>query len=213
MTHSWKSKICLGCGKEFLPSNGKAKYCGHSRTKGTCSFNQMRKQNKKWYAKNTTISKPCSKCGKNPRGISKTTNIVRMWCDECVKKKGDIYRAKNKDLISKKNKEWAKNNPDKSRKLQRDASRRRRLSIITHYSNGKMYCECCKESNYEFLTVDHINGGGRKHRKELGNNGQGLYNWLKKNKYPPGFRILCYNCNSCYGHYNYCPHNNYKLKQ
>ena len=57
-------------------------------------------------------------------------------------------------------------------------------------------CACCGVDNYEFMAIDHINGGGNKHRKE-NKTGSGLqfYRWLKKNKYPKGFQILCANCN------------------
>lgn len=37
--------------------------------------------------------------------------------------------------------------------------------------------------------------------------GSRFYVWLKKNNYPPGFQILCYNCNCAKGHFGYCPHN------
>lgn len=68
-------------------------------------------------------------------------------------------------------------------------------------------CACCGESNYEFMAIDHINGGGNKHRKD-NKTGSGLqfYRWLKKNKYPKGFRVLCHNCNVALGIFGYCPH-------
>jgi hypothetical protein len=37
--------------------------------------------------------------------------------------------------------------------------------------------------------------------------GTHLYLWLKQNNYPPGFRVLCMNCNFAIGHSGYCPHN------
>ena len=65
--------------------------------------------------------------------------------------------------------------------------------IINHYSNGTMQCACCGEKQIKFLTIDHINGGGNKHRREI--NSPNLYRWLIKNNFPQGFRVLCYNCN------------------
>lgn len=44
-----------------------------------------------------------------------------------------------------------------------------------------------------FLSLDHVNGGGHRQRRELG--GGGFWTWLAKNNYPPGFRVLCHNCN------------------
>jgi len=67
-----------------------------------------------------------------------------------------------------------------------------RLEVIIHYSNGTMQCKYCGEKHIEFLEMDHINGGGRKHAKLTNNN---LYVWLKKNNYPEGYQVLCSNCN------------------
>jgi hypothetical protein len=57
----------------------------------------------------------------------------------------------------------------------------------------------------EFLAIDHIGGGGTKHRKSFGR-GSSLYRWLEKSGLPGGFRVLCHNCNMAIGFYGYCPH-------
>jgi hypothetical protein len=44
----------------------------------------------------------------------------------------------------------------------------------------------------EFLTIDHINGGGNKHRQQIRSR---ICHWLKKNNYPEGFQVLCFDCN------------------
>ena len=41
----------------------------------------------------------------------------------------------------------------------------RKAEAIEHY--GKV-CACCGESTYEFLCIDHINGGGNRQREQLG---------------------------------------------
>lgn len=76
--------------------------------------------------------------------------------------------------------------------------------VLEHYGRE---CACCSERHREFLTIDHIAGGGKAHRKIVGNRGGWMfYKWLKKNGYPAGYRILCFNCNSALGAYGYCPH-------
>jgi hypothetical protein len=80
-----------------------------------------------------------------------------------------------------------------------------RLEVLDHYSNGILECDCCKEKHIEFLSLDHKNGGGEKHRKLVGV-GIKFYLWIKKNNYPEGYRVLCHNCNQSYGFYGYCPH-------
>jgi len=58
----------------------------------------------------------------------------------------------------------------------------------------------------EFLTIDHINGGGNKQKQEIGGAGIKLYLWMKRNNYPSGFQVLCMNCNFAKGKYGICPH-------
>jgi hypothetical protein len=85
---------------------------------------------------------------------------------------------------------------------QRDRSR---LRILAHYSQGTMRCACCSEPRIEFLTIDHIDGGGHRHRKEVGS-GNKFYLWIIRNDFPDGFRVLCMNCNLSLGRRGYCPH-------
>jgi len=80
-----------------------------------------------------------------------------------------------------------------------------RKTVIEIYG-GK--CKCCGDDTYEFLVIDHINGGGNKQRKLLGKNGSGykFCRWLRQHNYPGGYRVLCANCNTAIGAYGYCPH-------
>jgi hypothetical protein len=81
-----------------------------------------------------------------------------------------------------------------------------RKKCLIAYSGNPPKCACCGESTEEFLTIDHINGGGRKHRRQLGRSPTSFPLWLIRNSFPPGFRILCYNCNCVRAHAGYCPH-------
>lgn len=96
-----------------------------------------------------------------------------------------------------------------------------KLAALQAYSPGGVpQCACpgCPEKtgNTAFLTIDHIDGGGAKHRKELGSKpascgllsgvSMALYYWLRDNNYPPGFQVLCFNCNSAKHHLGACPH-------
>lgn len=109
--------------------------------------------------------------------------------------------VKNKE----KNKEYYHNYylTHKEQKSERERQRLQRYKeqVIEHYG-GK--CACCGESNIKFLTVDHINGGGRKHRVKVFNK---IYHWLIKHNFPPDYQILCWNCN-CGKAINHgvCPH-------
>lgn len=74
-------------------------------------------------------------------------------------------------------------------------------------------CVCCGETEHEFLTLDHKNGGGSKHRSKIlgdktrrGNSTRYLL-WLKRHKWPKYIQVLCWNCN-CGREINggICPH-------
>ncbi len=79
-----------------------------------------------------------------------------------------------------------------------------KIRTLNHYG-GK--CACCNEEAIEFLAIDHINGGGTKHREKIKNRGGwNFYKWLQDNNFPEGYRVLCHNCNQSLGWYGYCPH-------
>ena len=64
-----------------------------------------------------------------------------------------------------------------------------RKIVIQHYGGR---CKC-GESTYEFLTIDHRNGGGSAHRRKIGANN--IARWIIKNNFPENIQILCWNCN------------------
>jgi hypothetical protein len=82
-----------------------------------------------------------------------------------------------------------------------------RVEVLRHYGQA---CSCCGESTQEFLCIDHIKGGGGKHRNEIGS-GYCFYLWLRSSGYPDGYRVLCHNCNMAIGFYGYCPHDKYQI--
>ena len=53
---------------------------------------------------------------------------------------------------------------------------------------------------------------GRKNlpKKEQKLKGEKLNSWLKKNDYPDGFEVLCWNCNLTKGSFGHCPHEELK---
>jgi len=88
----------------------------------------------------------------------------------------------------------------------------RRRKVIRNTIKLKMFeaygncCSCCGETEKSFLTLDHIDGSGAKHRKE-GLTGWYLWEHLMKNGFPKdNYRLLCYNCNCSRGQYGECAH-------
>ena len=102
-------------------------------------------------------------------------------------------------------KKWQQNNRDKCNQLQNESNHRLINDVIDAYG-GK--CACCGETRKEYLSIDHINGDGNKHKREIGvKDSREFYRWLKKNNYPEEFQVLCFNCNCGKRNYSACPHN------
>lgn len=126
--------------------------------------------------------------------------------------KNSAYREKNREKIRIKNKERnqkfrsIQSNRLRLNEKSREYDKQIKIEVFMHYSNGTMKCACCGENYLEFLSIDHINNNGSKHRKELDGPGTKLHRWLKKNNYPEGFQVLCMNCNFAKGHFGRCPH-------
>ena len=83
----------------------------------------------------------------------------------------------------------------------------RKMAVLRAYGGETPTCKCCGEGNPSFLAIDHEDGSGNDHRKSLNSKGgHPFYNWLIREGFPPGFRVLCHNCNMAFGFYGYCPH-------
>lgn len=82
-----------------------------------------------------------------------------------------------------------------------------RVNAILHYSHGTPQCACCGDNRFEFLALDHIGGGGNKHRQTLTGSKRGaIYRALERAGYPAGFQVLCHNCNMAKHIYGTCPY-------
>ena len=82
-----------------------------------------------------------------------------------------------------------------------------KLKIQAFNNYGGPSCRCCGETIIQFLTIDHIDGGGSRHRKSINATaGVDFYRWLRTNGYPKGYQVLCFNCNCAKGYFGACPH-------
>ena len=123
-------------------------------------------------------------------------------CQKCINIKAKNYYHE----VVKKDPKLAKAHSDKAR----NKTRAYRLEALTHYCGGMPpFCGCCGEKEFLFLCLDHIHGGGNKHRKMIAKEGvcaNSTVWWLRKHGYPEGFQVLCHNCNMAKGFYGECPH-------
>lgn len=128
------------------------------------------------------IKKPftCHFCS----GIGYATRNDGKRCTECRKE----YLREYRKLAT-------------TRERRAKAHRKLRQEVIDGYG-GK--CQCCGETTYEFLAIDHVDGGGRKEREMLST--AQIVRKVHNLNFPKEYRILCHNCNSAIGWFGKCPH-------
>lgn len=123
----------------------------------------------------------CASCGEHKLHKEfyrhRATGVLAAYCKVCdlIKKKAAYIR-----------------NPIPARERALARARQYRTEVLKAYGNA---CACCGEEEQIFLAVDHFNGGGGRHRKELGFSGSRFYQWLKERGYPKEYQLLCSNCN------------------
>jgi hypothetical protein len=133
--------------------------------------------------------------------------LIAENCRPSILRKGSGYCN---NCINEWQKRWYHAHPEAGREkrrrywtLERRLTRRREAQAykslaIFHYSNGAMACadpyleHPIPSSNMLALTIDHIEGGGVRHRKTT--RYWSFYKWLARQGYPQGFQVLCMNC-------------------
>ncbi len=142
---------------------------------------------------NSTSHQWCKKCSKKYNTTASLTRkqvIANGLCGNCRKRllaKG----SKRCVICIYKNKKWYISSDFRKQKIQKDKLLRNQ--IMQHYGSK---CICCGEIEKTFLAIDHINGGGNKHRKIINKlSARSYYQWIINQNFPDDLQILCYNCN------------------
>lgn len=98
-------------------------------------------------------------------------------------------------------KEYARRNPQRYKKYRdryyREKASDLRMQILLHYSPD-LKCVGCGFSDVRALSIDHINGGGNKHRKQFSHNIAYLRDIISR--WPDDIRVLCMNCQFIHKH-------------
>lgn len=85
--------------------------------------------------------------------------------------------------------------PGKQQSYSRSYRATVRGRVFAYYGES---CACCGTTGD--LSIDHVGGGGRRHRSELSANGDlgsyQMYLWLIRHDFPAGFQVLCRPCNA-----------------
>ena len=151
--------------------------------------------------------KACSKCGQRKSlscfyKNSKSKDGRSSWCKDCANARSREYRRDNpaktalwnKNSYPSKRKYYQEHREQRLQKI-RDYEANLKYDVLSHYCKQSLRCARCGITDIDVLCIDHINGGGSKHRRSIGGLGGTLYHWLKKNNYPEGYQVLCFNCN------------------
>lgn len=123
---------------------------------------------------------------KNPEKQLEYNQVYKLKYPQKVKEKMKKYYENVRKEVLANDVNFPKINRERVKKYYKN----KRSKVLDHYGNK---CACCGETNPKFLTIDHINNDGSKHRKLI--NSSRLCPWLVKNNYPDNFQILCWNCN------------------
>lgn len=133
---------------------------------------------------------------KTDESILKREREWRNKNREHIRERDRQYHWKNKEKKNKHSREQYYKHQKKYRLRAREQTKKSRMEhkliVINHYSKGKNCCELCGNIDMDVLSIDHINGGGRQHLREIKRTS--LTEWLITNKLPDGYRILCMNC-------------------
>lgn len=164
----------------------------------------------------------CRKCGADV-DTSRAECARRKWCYQCTYQYHLEYRKARLEKFAANARAYRKRHGEVYRERMRIRGRelywenpqhyrdkaivcRKALRDLVFNAYGGYVCKCCGETTPEFLTLDHINNDGAEHRKIIGSGGNNLLQWLKKNSFPPGFQVLCWNCQWGKNLSGICPH-------
>jgi len=121
----------------------------------------------------------------------------------------NVRDKKTMKASTKKVKEWRSKNRDKYLALRKNGRiknrvknnlyaklyrQRTKLEVLAKYGVlGIPRCVICGEGRIPVLSIDHVDGGGTRHRKQFTSVNQ-FYRMLIKSNFPVGYRTLCMNC-------------------
>lgn len=173
-------------------------------------------------------TKRCRKC-REEKAIDffyadkQTRDRLYSWCKPCTLKASQRRYQINRQQRLAQSRLWQQDNPKKrkqyinkwrqknhhkvlemTRRAGRLWGKKLKQAIVKAYGGA---CICCGETHLEFLTIDHINGDGKKHREELKRRGVSFYTFLREQGFPQdSLRLLCMNCNFATRYGKPCPH-------
>jgi len=142
----------------------------------------------------------------------RTAALAKAWRQENPTYNSTYMKQRSEGLIGPftpaDGPDWQARNREEYLKRKRKSTNQRRrevfLEALKVYGGDPPRCYCCGETIVMLLGLDHIEGGGTKHRREVTTR---MYEWAKRNNWPKIFRVACHSCNLG-AHLNggTCPH-------
>lgn len=126
----------------------------------------------------------------NPERARKIASRSRQVNAESARKARRRWKAANPEKVREATRRWNGAHREVIRENAQRQHAANRKAVFDHY--GRV-CACCGTT--ERLSIDHVNGDGREHRKQIGMGSSHLYRWLIANGFPAGFQVLCKPCN------------------
>jgi hypothetical protein len=140
----------------------------------------------------------CLKCG------------LRLWeASERGRAWRRRYRADHREKIREQQRAFQAAHVGYKGRKQKQYATRLRAQVLAAYGQT---CACCGEREEAFLQIDHVNGGGREHRRQIGND-IAIYRAVRDEGFPPTYRLLCANCNFVSRFGRSCPHEEARLAE
>lgn len=180
-----KKGVCFNCGNEAAPNKTRCESCGERQK---LLQQQKRKERK--------AKGECVRCGERSK---------RGRCENCLKQEKNLRdERKRAGLCRSCGKPPSEGKSRCAKCEQANKQSREKLKTQTFEAYGGALCACCEEDKIEFLTLDHMHNNGAEHRRQVSSSG--VYRSLRQLGYPPGYQVLCMNCNWARYAYGMCPH-------
>lgn len=206
--------------------------CGHPerahQAKGMCAqcylkqYDASRRERNRDYRRKdpsdyaSNYRKPPSKTARIPEcGHPERKHVALGMCGACYQRNGSQRATCHPDRRLRANglcnacygKRRYDEDPERARLRAREHGARIRARLreqLLEAYGGKCACQKCPETNPAFLTLEHVGGGGREHRKAVGSH---AYADLRRRGFPQeGYTLLCWNCNAGSRFTGVCPH-------
>ena len=140
---------------------------------------------------------------------NKAKDKLSNWCKVCQAAQLKAWREKNPERKRLNDRRLYLENRTDRIDYNKERQLRLRKQVVEAYGGR---CNCCAESRFEFLAVDHTDNDGAEERKRIKGNGT-LHSYIIEQGFPARYQVLCHNCNLAKSFTGKCPHQTEREEQ